>query len=178
MNRLLLLSLLLIPLVSSAQIYRSTDEHGNVTFSDTPPAGTSGEQVELRQTNTTPPPPGSQAPAQTQSQLVQKELESITYRVSITAPANDTTVPMGPGNFSVSVSVQPALGQDVQLQLLVDGDPWGDPQQGTSWSLTNVFRGAHDLTVAVVGAAGKQLAVSGPIRVYVLRPSIITRNRN
>jgi Domain of unknown function (DUF4124) len=178
MNRLLLLALLLVPLVSSGQIYRSTDEHGNVTYSDAPPPGTTGEQVELRQTNTTPPPPSSQVPTQPQSRPVQTEPEAITYRVSITAPANDTTIPMGPGNFAVSASVQPALGQDVQLQLLVDGDPWGDPQQGTSWSLTNVFRGAHDLTVAVIGAAGKQLAVSGPIRVYVLRPSIINRNRN
>jgi uncharacterized protein DUF4124 len=174
-NKLLLLALLLIPLASSAQIYRTTDEHGNVTFSDAPPPGTAAESVELQQTNTTPPPP--QRPATAQPAPAQKDPTATAYKVAISAPANETTIAMGPGNFSVSVSVEPGLGQNDQLQLFTDGIPWGDPQQGTSWALTNVFRGAHDLTVAVTDAAGKQLAVSEPVRVYVLRPSINNKNR-
>jgi hypothetical protein len=54
----------------------------------------------------------------------------------------------------------------------MDGTPWGEPQQATTWNLTNVFRGAHDITVAVVDEEGQQLANSEPVRVYVLRPSI------
>ena len=175
MNRLLLLALLLIPLASNAQIYRTTDDSGNVTFSDAPPPGTTGEQVELQQTNTAPPPP--QRPSTAQPAPGQKDPAPTAYKVAISAPAKETTVPMGPGNFSVSVSVEPALGQTDQLQLFTDGIPWGEPQQGTSWALTNVFRGAHDLTVAVTDDAGKQLAVSEPVRVYVLRPSINNKNR-
>ena len=99
------------------------------------------------------------------------------YSVTITSPANETTIPMGPGNFSVNAAVAPALGEDMLLQLLVDGTPSGSPQANTSWALTNVFRGAHDVTVAVVDASGKQLTVSGPVRVYVLRPSINFDNK-
>ena len=53
----------------------------------------------------------------------------------------------------------------------MDGTPWGDPQTSNSWALTNVFRGAHDLTVAVTDTKGKKLANSDPVRVYVFRPS-------
>jgi hypothetical protein len=79
---------------------------------------------------------------------------------------------MGPGNFSVSASVRPSLVDGTLLQLYMDGTPWGDAQRETTWSLTNVFRGAHDITVAVVDEDGEQLTTSAPVRVYVLRPSI------
>ena len=52
----LLAAALLLAIPASAQIYKTTDEHGNVVFTDSPPPG-EGEQVELPQTNTTPPPP-------------------------------------------------------------------------------------------------------------------------
>ena len=79
---------------------------------------------------------------------------------------------MGPGNFSVSASIEPALARGALLQLYVDGSPSGDPQSGSTWALTNVFRGAHDLTVVVIDSNGDQLAESEPVRVYVLRPSV------
>ena len=58
MARLLILSLLLASTLASAQIYRTTDEDGNVIFTDRPPAseGSEVEAVELNPTNTTPPP--------------------------------------------------------------------------------------------------------------------------
>ena len=163
----------LVAINSTAQeIFRTTDEHGNVIFTDQPPAGTSSsEKVELQQTNTTPatpiPPKAKPGRAATTD-----EAESTDYEVTITTPPNETTVAMGPGNFSVGARVQPSLGGAQQLQLFIDDIPWGQPQSETIWSLTNIFRGAHDLTVAIVDADGGQLSVSQPIRVYVLRPSI------
>jgi hypothetical protein len=175
MIRTLLLLGLLLPWAVSAQIYRTTDEQGNVVFTDKPPAtSTSSEPVELPPTNTTPatevrPRPKPAAPAE--------EPEGNDISVAITIPANETTIPMGPGNFAVNVAVEPSLGRGASLQLYMDGIPWGDPQQGNSWALSNVFRGAHDITVAVVDEQGQHLASSDPVRVYVLRPSINSPNR-
>lgn len=165
-----LLLLLLVPTLSVAQIFKSTDAQGNVTYSDTPQQGSTSEQVKLPQTNTLAAP---QSPKATKkpSTSAEPNMEAVTYKVAVTSPANETTFPMGPGNFSVTASVQPPLGDDEQLQLFIDGTPSGAPQAANSWALTNVFRGAHDLTVAVV-AKGKALATSDPVRVYVLRPSI------
>jgi len=177
MTRLLLLALLLAPLATVAQIYRTVDEHGNVIFSDTPPEGAEAEEVELLPLNTAPPPvdrpdlePEPEKPA--------KQPAAVRYEISIASPANETSIPMGPGNFSVTAAVTPSLRSGHTLQLFVDAEPWGGPQASPSWALTNVFRGAHDLTVAVLNAEGKQLTVSRPVRVYVFRPSVLFPNRN
>ena len=74
-------------------------------------------------------------------------------------------------------SVSPALQKYQGLQLFVDGEAWGSPQRDTLWDLTNVFRGQHDITVAVVNNAGETITVSDPVRVYVHRPSTNFKNR-
>ena len=175
MIRTLLLLTLLLPWAASAQIYRTTDEQGNVVFTDRPPASsTTAEPVELPETNTTPATPVRPRPKPTPAA---EEPEGSGISVAIKIPANETTIPMGPGNFSVNVAVEPALPGGTSLQLYMDGIPWGDAQQGTSWALSNVFRGAHDITVAVVDSQGQHLASSDPVRVYVMRPSINSPNR-
>ena len=173
----LLLSLLLISLAATAQIYKTTDEEGNVVFTDSPPQGVEREEVELPRTNTAPPPPERAAPPSKEEEE-EEDAADVEYGVVITVPENETTIPMGPGNFTVSAVVRPSLGADHRLQLLMDAVPWGDPQAATSWALTNVFRGAHDIAVAVVDSDGKSLAISEPVRVYVMRPSVNFRNRN
>lgn len=175
MNKLLLLTLLLLPLTSGAQIYKTTDAQGNVTYSDKPQNGTSTEEVQLPQVNTTPPPPDRPEPL---SPPAPEEPAATDYKLAITSPPNETTIPMGPGNFSVSATVSPSLTEGRLLQLYLDGSPWGDPQVSDTWSLTNVFRGAHDLTVGVIDSEDTQLASSEPVRVYVLRPSLNFKNRN
>lgn len=179
MARLLLTILLLTtPLVAPAQIYRTVDEQGNVVYTDTPPpAGTEREEVKIQPINTAPPPTPRPdlAPRREERQEAPAGVE---YGVAITAPANETTIPMGPGNFSVSGVVRPSLSAGHRLQLYVDGVAWGEPQAAPSWGLTNVFRGAHDITIAVVDSEGAHLAVSEAVRVYVLRPSVNFRNRN
>lgn len=178
MRRLLILVLLVAPLTIQAQIYRTTDEHGNVVFTDTPSAGSGpAERIDIRDTNTTPPPP-SPAPSAVPQQSMEEADQTATYSVAITSPANETSFPMGPGNFSVSAKVDPNLRGTESLQLYIGGIPSGEAQRAASWALTNVFRGAHDLTVAVVDAQGQQLAISAPVRVFVHRPSVNFRNRN
>jgi len=174
MLRKLLFAMLLTSMAVSAQIYRTTDEQGNVVFTDTPPAGSGpAETVELQQINTTPAPPTRTAPQAEQ----QPEEEAAPLSVSIVSPAPETSIPMGPGNFTVDAKVAPGLGSGESLQLYIDSIPWGGPQRETTWALTNIFRGAHDLSVAVINDEGEQLASSDPVRVFVHRPSVNFRNR-
>ena len=176
MYRTLLLPTLLFAFAASAQIYKTTDEHGNVVFTDSPPADSaSTQQIEVRQPNTAPAPP-SQAAPQPASEPTNQEVT--TYEVAITAPANETTIPNGPGNFSVTGSVAPALPRELALQLFMDGEPRGEPQRNTTWDLVNVFRGAHDLTIGVVDQKGKSIAVSDSVTVFVHRPSVNFRRNN
>ena len=175
MARILLVLFLAFPLAAAAQIFRTTDEQGNVVFTDKPPVeGGNVEKVELNRTNTAPPPPEVIRPEEPE---LDDEPEALEYSVAIVTPANETTIAMGPGNFLLSAEVNPTLAAGETLQLHMDGTPWGPAQEVASWSLTNVFRGAHDLTVSILDVDGTPLATSDPVRVYVLRPSIHNRNR-
>jgi Domain of unknown function (DUF4124) len=169
-SRLSWLALALVASQGWAQIYKSTDADGNVVFSDTP-ADSSSEQVQLHQTNTTPPPPTVQPdkPPSTEQPVT---VEATVPQATITTPANETTIPMGGGNFSVSAQVEPGLGQNQFLRLLLDGEAQGEAGTSGTWNLSNVFRGAHDLVVEVVDANGSTLSSSAPVRVYVMRPSV------
>lgn len=178
MSRLLVLILLLAPFTAVADsVYRSVDEQGNVIFTDTPPPdGSAADRIDLQRTNTvqaTPAPPPPPRPEKSEEEAA----AALEYEVTITAPLNETSFPMGPGNFSVSVSVSPELEKYDGLQLFMDGTPWGSPQRDSLWDLTNVFRGQHDITVAVINSDGETLAISPPVRVFVHRPSI-NFNRN
>jgi hypothetical protein len=151
------------------QIYRSVDESGNVVFSDQPPApGQEGEQVELGELNTAPPPEPRPRPAPTQ----QKPEPAPDPTETITSPENETTIAMGPGNFSVSGSAEPPLGPGERLQLFMDGEAVGPPQASASWGLQGVLRGPHDLVIRRMNNSGRTVAESGSVRVYVLRPSV------
>lgn len=168
MKRLLvLIACLALGAAATAQVYRVVDENGKVTYTDRPPSE-GAEPVEIRVPNTSPPPPSSAFPKPDPAPAAEPEAS---YLVSITAPSNETIIPRGPGNFSVSASVSPRLQQGHKLQLLLDGAPRQEPKTSGLWDLTNVFRGEHQLTVAVVNAKGEQLSTSEPVTVYVFRPS-------
>ena len=153
-----------------AQIYKTTDADGNVVFTDQPPAGNaSSESVELSPTNTTPPPPTI---APREAAPAPREIKTTPITVSISSPANETTIPMGGGIFDVVAAPSPGLSSGQTLQLLMDGAPQGPPQASNIWKLENVFRGPHDLVVQLLASSGQVLASSEPVRVYVLRPGI------
>ena len=177
MTRLLAVLLIALPLYAAAQnVYRTVDENGNVVFTDTPSGdAVQAERMEIRETNRAP---AVEQQSQAAPEAGSVAVKAVSYNVSIVTPANETSFPMGPGDFSVSAQVSPELGDGESLQLFIDGAPWGAAQRGTGWALTNVFRGAHDLTVAVVDGKGEQLATSNPTRVFVHRPSVNFRRAN
>ncbi len=163
------LLLALSGLPTQAQIYKTTDAEGNVVYTDQPPAGVASESVELAPTNTAVPPPAMPTAAPPAA----AEPAAAAPAVAIVSPANETTIPKGGGIFDVVAAATPALGGGRRLQLLLDGEPWGEPQAGGSWQLQNVIRGAHDLQVNLLDVSGAVIATSASVRVYVLRPSIL-----
>ena len=174
MRHWLLVLLLLLPWAAQAQtIYKSTDAQGNVVFTDKPPAaGVANEEVKLKRLNTAPAPelqPARRAEAEREAPAKPT--------VSIIAPADQTVIPMGGGDFEVQASVMPTLAPGERLQLQIDGAASGPPQGGTSWSLRNVFRGGHNLSIQRLDADGNVIAESDPVHVQVMRPFNI-QNRN
>lgn len=160
----------LLSVQALGQIYRTKDANGNVVFTDTPPPGGSSEQVQLQHTNTAEPV--DVPPSVTPEPEETEEAASPAQVVKITSPANEETIPMGGGNFSVVARVEPPLEKGQSLRLSLDGTPTGKLQQSGFWDLTSVDRGAHDLSVEIVDSSGQVISGSDPVRVYVMRPGL------
>lgn len=169
---------LLLALPGWAQIYKVTNDDG-VVFTDRPEtvSGTgqqSVEALELPPLNTVAPigaepvsPPGSGAAADS------PEVDALEPRVRITSPAHESTIAMGPGDFTVSASPEPPLSRNERLVLTIDGRAYGAAQSSARWFVQGALRGPHDLVVQRTDSRGAAIASSESVRIYVLRPSAI-----
>ena len=157
----------------SADIYKSVDKNGVVTFSDTPPKekSASNERIELPVHTTRMP--SIEVPERPVSE--NSEVPVTLSILTITAPLDNATIPMGPGIFDVLADVladvQPPLKEEEFVELYLDSTPVAPPQKKPNWTLTYVPRGAHKLEVRRVSSSGQVLDSSAPITVFVLRPS-------
>ena len=150
-------------------VYKVTDTDGNVTFTDTPPLSSDSivEEHSVHAPNSAKPTVTTRTPA------ASVEVEVPTrYDTRIVTPAENATIPMGPGNFAVQAAFSPRLASNETLQLLLDGEPVGAPQRTASWQLTNVYRGEHRLRVVRLDESGAQLDASAASTVFVMRPIV------
>ena len=157
--------------MGQSQVYRTIDENGNVVYTDKPAANSSSAQeVAIPPVNSAAPPPDILRPAPPASR--EPAATSAAVSVSISSPANDEAIPVGPGNFDVVAAVEPALKSGQRLQLLMDGEAQGEPQTSTLWQLINVFNGTHTLTINLLDADNQVIATSEPVIVHVLRNTV------
>lgn len=162
------ISLLLLASAASAEIFKTVDANGNVSYSDKAPEG--GEAIELKPANSLPAvvKPPSIAGDQ------QAEEEDVSYSsLRIASPADDSSIGHGPGDFQVSVDVQPGLAEGHRLRLSVDGAAYGRDSSETSFMLSGIDRGTHKLQVRIIDAEGYTVKKSGTISVHVFRPSVL-----
>ena len=150
---------------AAEKIYKVVDEEGNVTFTDTPPNDSDAivEPHSILGTNTTP----AVATAPEDAVKTDQAEAKASYVTRIVSPADESTIPMGPGDFVVEAEVSPGLDNGEQLILLLDGEAVGAPQSFPRWQLTNVFRGAHRLQVVRVSETGAAQSQSTEHTVYV-----------
>lgn len=166
MKRFLIMLLLVLPLASHATIYKWKDSQGNEHFSDKPVKG--AKRVKLPYLQTYQPIAVPQTTA-TESTLS----KAAGYKsITITQPANEATIRNNFGSVAVSVVLDPTLASGDKLQLLLDGQPVGEPQQATAFNIEGIYRGTHSLAVQVIDAAGKPIGESGAVTIFMHRPRI------
>ncbi|AGI26462.1 DUF4124 domain-containing protein [Pseudomonas sp. MT3] len=155
--RLILTALLLAAaLPASAQIYKYTDANGKTVFTNQPPSNVGAQPVQLPPTNTVTP----QVPVNTGEESGTAESQSAYAILALSNLPTDEALRVNNGTFVVDVVVQPALAADHQLQLLLDGQPYGAPTRSTSIGLESIDRGDHTLAVQVL--QGSQVIQSSP----------------
>ncbi|MCF5706998.1 DUF4124 domain-containing protein [Pseudomonas syringae] len=152
MRQSLICLLLLISLPAVAQIYKYTDANGNTAFSNEPPNGVKTEIVELPPLNSVESrpsrpilnnaPPVVEPQTQTQPQNAYSTLE-------LTDLPTDEALRANNGSFIIGVNIQPRLQTAHSLQLLLDGNLYGQASNLPRFQVMNIDRGEHSFAVVV-----------------------------
>lgn len=174
------LSGLLIASIASAQVaYTWVDKNGVVHFSDTPNQG--AKAITLPNLEASAPAPKvesteSLAPHTKPSKEPQDKPEKKTdkplpLKLSMLTPQHNETIRSNRGIINIQLETNRKLGIGEQLQLLLDGKPYGAPQSHMMWQLNNIDRGTHTLAVHAK-RSGKLIASTSPITVHLHRASV------
>lgn len=163
----LTLSLLASTYAAAAEIYKTVDKDGRVTYSDTPPVNTNAKPIELKSINTTPPP--IVTPNNTVINTPSSTEEAKTYELKILAPVNGTTLMANERSVTISISLSQKLQNGDALAYKIDGATLTKTTE-PSFTLNEPPRGEHSLTVDVVDKEGNTLAQSDATTIVVMRP--------
>ncbi|WP_426414973.1 DUF4124 domain-containing protein [Aestuariirhabdus sp. LZHN29] len=156
-----------------AQIYRTVDPAGNVTFTDNPPEGQASEAVKLKPMTTVSPPAVKPLPDDSEPDDSETPSQEFSYTsLQILSPEPGETI-RGAGDFQVVAATDPEMRESDSARLLIDGNPFDKRQKSLSFALTNIDRGAHTLEVQVVDRKGKTL-ISSRVEVFVHRANLGT----
>ncbi len=170
------------PTVAATKVYRTVDENGNVIFTDVPPGergvpeGGNTTEVDIDAVNSYEPT-SRRTDASGRELWIVDGLESdgeeagltVVYNsLTVQSPAPEEAVRANDGTVHIAGSVQPDLGTDHRVRLVLDGAPHSDAS-APHFTLTNMDRGAHTVMLQIVDANGTALINSTTTTFYVLR---------
>lgn len=161
----LLIGLLAVTTSLQADIYKWTDSDGNVHFSDK--QHQDAEIIKLPPIQVYSPQPQNEQPAQNSNQNPVRAIEYSS--IQFNQPVDQATIWSNQGNFPINLDIEPELAPNDTLQLLLDGEPIGKPQNSTSFQLTGVNRGSHTLQAQILNAQGEVLKSSETITIFLHR---------
>lgn len=165
--KLVWLTLLLLALPAGAQVYKTVDENGRVTYTDRP--SEEAEQVDIRDTNVAPPVQARPDLGREQRERAQQP-QALPYEVRLSSPAPDTHLTAEQRDLHVSFAANQALAPGLHFLLLSNGSPIGGPTRDGNLTIPEIGRGEHRLVAVIADDYGDWLAESEPVTIYVHRP--------
>jgi hypothetical protein len=168
-RHLLIAASLILALSSfaSAEIYKTVDKNGRITYTDVPPANTEAKPLELKTINSLPTP--TAMPHTSPINATTNNKAPPEYRIQILAPENGTTLLANERSVVVSIVTNQNLSNGDLFAYKLDGSILTTIPD-TTYTITEPPRGEHILTVEVVDTEGKPVAQSNAITLLVMRP--------
>jgi hypothetical protein len=170
---LLLLLALAAPVLSSTaaatDVWKWVDEKGTTHYSDQPVAGATKIAVSTGNVVETAPSASTAA----SSSAPQPPAVTNYRNFEIWRPEPDQTFSNTGGQINVEIRIEPGVQPLHQLSLYFDGKlVTGFPRNALSYSLSDVPRGAHQLTAAIADRNGKTIQESAPVVFHVRQESV------
>lgn len=168
-----LLVALLLPAVAAAgdTIYRTTDEDGNVVYTNEPPSD-DAEAVELDPLTTVPP--GEEIPDEANSDDDSEGTSPRYQGLEVTYPPQDQTVRHNGGLVPFRIEIQPEgaeLAEGHKVEIVLDGEVRGSARS-RQISVSAVNRGPHSAEARIVDSTGAVITQSQPTEFYLLRAAV------
>ncbi len=150
----------------SAQVYRTTDEHGNIKFTDRPHPNTEARRVNIGPTNTVR---SVEIPTEETSPLEVLDEQAVYYtELKIVSPVNDTAFPNRLLPTPVVLQIRPELKPGHTLHLLLDGIEVSSGSS-TELEIPTLNRGTQSLSIELM--AGDEILVkSEAITIHAFQP--------
>jgi len=180
---MILLAFLLVsatPLM--AQVYKTVDKDGNVTYTDQPPADGSGP-IELRPISIIEaptyetPPETTDADAEDGKEASLSSLRRDYNDFAIISPQPEESVWRPDGPTPVAWSTGTALLDGMQVTIFLDGKK----QTATTQQmvpLINLERGEHIVSAELRDSRNRVIAQAAPVTFYVRQPGLYNRALN
>ncbi len=91
--------------------------------------------------------------------------------LAVVSPASEQTFWNIAGRLNVSVAIAPALAQGHTLRATIDGRSV-NVGAATSFVLTEVYRGEHNVSVSVIDSNGREMIRSAAVRFFVQQTNV------
>lgn len=169
---LLLAVTLATPVFANQVVWKWVDSQGVTHYADRPVPG--AERMELRSgttsTASSPTPPNATSTSTRQPADTGPAYQNI----EISKPSNDQVFSNIGGAVDVSIRVEPELRSGDTLSLYLDGRLVEAPSSSVqNFSLSDVFRGSHQLVAVITDARGERVAQSQPVTFHVRQQSVL-----
>lgn len=173
---------------SHAAIYVNQTQNGGIEYTDTP--SEQSAKVDVPEVNTitsvqpatptqTASPKGSggaatAATSKGDNSSTEQVSTASTYKTfEITSPKNQETIQNQPV-ISVAFNVDPVMLPGDKIQVMLDGSPVGTPNATIYQEVSNIARGTHTLSAAIINKNGETIKQSTSVTIFVHRNSINT----
>jgi hypothetical protein len=174
---LILMAFLLVsatPLM--AQVYKTVDKDGNVTYTDQPPADGSGP-IELRPISVIEAPTYETAPAaKGDGTEGSKEMSLSSMRknfsdFAIVSPQQEESVWRSDGPISVAWNAKSALQGGMEVTIFLDGKKHSSTTQQMV-AVAGLERGEHVVTAELRDEKNRVVAKAAPVTFFVRQPGL------
>lgn len=180
---LITIALLLVIMAGpvTAQVYKTVDEDGNVTYTDQPP-GDGSQPIELKPLSIIEAPIYEKREKVTDENVEVEGGEKMSLRdlrknfrdFAIVAPKSEESVWRPERLITVAWNVGHQLQPGMNVTVSVDGVK-RTPSSAKIIPVTGLERGEHTVTAELKDAKNRRIATAGPVTFFIRRPGIYNR---
>lgn len=171
-------SLVAVASPSMAQVYKTVDEDGNVSYTDQPPADGS-KPIKLAPISVIEAPTYKKAPEATGDGTAEDGSEEVPLRTlrknyrdfAIISPQPEESVWQPDGPIPVAWSAGSALLEGMQVTISVDGKTKATTTQSMV-PVVGMERGEHTVTAVLRDAKNRTIATAKSVTFYIRQPNL------